>query len=48
MLPPTWANLQSLAEFPDVPTALALERTVIAVAPKVVVHDDGRVEFQVR
>jgi 8-oxo-dGTP pyrophosphatase MutT (NUDIX family) len=48
MLPPTWTNLQALAEFPDVRSALDAERTVTAVAPKLVVHDDGRVEFRVQ
>jgi 8-oxo-dGTP pyrophosphatase MutT (NUDIX family) len=47
MLPPTWANLEALAQFPDVASALAAPRTVVPVAPKLVVHDDGRVEFRV-
>jgi 8-oxo-dGTP pyrophosphatase MutT (NUDIX family) len=48
MLPPTWANLQALAEFPDVRSALDAERTVTRIAPQLVVHDDGRVEFKVQ
>ena len=48
MLPPTWETLKSLAEFPDVRSALAAERTITPVAPRLVVHDDGRVEFKVR
>jgi 8-oxo-dGTP pyrophosphatase MutT (NUDIX family) len=48
MLPPTWNTLQQLAEFPDVRSALDAERTITTVAPKLVVHDDGRVEFRVQ
>jgi 8-oxo-dGTP pyrophosphatase MutT (NUDIX family) len=48
MLPPTWNTLQGLAAFPDVRSALDAERTVEVVAPKLVVHDDGRVEFRVQ
>ena len=46
MLPPTWATLQELAVFPDVRSALDAERSVVKVAPRLVVHDDGRVELQ--
>ena len=48
MLPPTWTNLQALAEFPDVASALAAERVIEPIAPKLVVHPDGRVEFRVQ
>jgi hypothetical protein len=48
MLPPTWNTLQALARFPDVRSALDAERTVEVVAPKLVVHEDGRVEFRVQ
>jgi len=48
MLPPTWATLDALSGFPDVSSAVDAERTVVRVAPKVVVHDDGRVEFRVQ
>jgi 8-oxo-dGTP pyrophosphatase MutT (NUDIX family) len=48
MLPPTWSTLQGLAAFPDVRNALDAERTVELVAPKLVVHEDGRVEFRVQ
>lgn len=45
MLPPTQVTLTALAEFTDVAAALDAERTVRPVAPQLVVHDDGRVEF---
>ena len=48
MLPPTHDTLQGLAAFDDVAAALAAERTITTVAPALVVHDDGSVEFQVR
>jgi 8-oxo-dGTP pyrophosphatase MutT (NUDIX family) len=48
MLPPTWTNLQALAEFPDVASALAAERVIEPIAPRLVVHPDGRVEFRVQ
>jgi 8-oxo-dGTP pyrophosphatase MutT (NUDIX family) len=48
MLPPTWTTLQELATYPDVPSALEAERTISVVAPKLVVHDDGRVELRVQ
>lgn len=47
MLPPTWTALEQLSDAPDVATALAVERTVVPVAPKVVLRDDGSVEFRV-
>ncbi len=46
MLPPTWAALEQLAPFPDVAAALAAERTVTPVAPRVVLRDDGSIEFR--
>ncbi|HUR51078.1 MAG TPA: NUDIX hydrolase [Mycobacteriales bacterium] len=48
MLPPTWSTLKELASFSDVRSALDAERTVTTVAPKLVVHPDGRVEFRVQ
>jgi 8-oxo-dGTP pyrophosphatase MutT (NUDIX family) len=47
MLPPTWSALEQLADAPDVASALAVERTVTKVAPQLLVHDDGTVEFKV-
>lgn len=47
MLPPTHSVLTALAEFADVHSALEAERTVRPIAPELVVHDDGRVEFKV-
>jgi 8-oxo-dGTP pyrophosphatase MutT (NUDIX family) len=47
MLPPTWAALEQLVDLPDVATALAAERVVTPVAPKVVLRDDGTVDFQI-
>jgi 8-oxo-dGTP pyrophosphatase MutT (NUDIX family) len=47
MLPPTHSVLTGLADVPDVATALSTERTVRPIAPELVVHDDGRVEFRV-
>ena len=48
MLPPTWSTLEHLAEFPDVPSALAAERVIAPIAPKLVVHPDGSVELTVQ
>jgi len=47
MLPPTWSAMEQLAGADDVATVLATERTVTAVAPRLVVHEDGSVELQV-
>jgi 8-oxo-dGTP pyrophosphatase MutT (NUDIX family) len=48
MLPPTHDTLTRLVEHPDVRSALDAERTITTVAPQLVVHEDGTVEFRVR
>jgi 8-oxo-dGTP pyrophosphatase MutT (NUDIX family) len=45
MLPPTAAALQDLAAHPEVASALRARRTIRAMLPKLVVHDDDRVDF---
>jgi len=47
MLPPTHTALTEIAGFPDVASALAAERILTTVEPRLVVHDDGTVEFLV-
>lgn len=47
MLPPTYSCLERLAEFDDVARALAADHHVRPIAPELVVHEDGRVEFRV-
>lgn len=46
LLPPTWAQLRHLAEFPDVTTALSAERRITPIEPVIVEHRSGpRVGF---
>jgi 8-oxo-dGTP pyrophosphatase MutT (NUDIX family) len=45
LMPPTLAAIKELAEFDDVASALAADREIVTVAPRLVVHDDGRVDF---
>ena len=44
LMPPTWAALQDLAAFDDVPGALAAERTITPVLPRLVPRD-GQTAF---
>ena len=46
LMPPTHEALTDLAGFSDVASALAVERTVVPVAPRFVVRDDGTVAFE--
>lgn len=46
LLPPTWAQLRHLAEFPDVAAALAAEPRIRPIEPEILEHPDGiRVGF---
>jgi hypothetical protein len=45
MLPPTRAVLSELAAYDDVDSALAAERTITQVMPKLVVGEDDRLVF---
>lgn len=45
LLPPTAAVLRDLAAYPDVESALAAERSITAVLPKLLVGDGGSVAF---
>jgi 8-oxo-dGTP pyrophosphatase MutT (NUDIX family) len=45
MLPPTAVALGELAQHPDVDAALAAERAISPVLPKLVMHDDDSVAF---
>ncbi len=47
LMPPTRAVLEDLAAFPDVDAALAAEREIRTVLPRVVVGDDGSVRLAV-
>ncbi len=45
LMPPTLAVLQDLASHDDVEAALAAERTISTVMPRLVVADDGTLQF---
>ena len=45
LMPPTVAVLRDLASYDDVEGALAAERTITTVLPRLVVEDDGGVRF---
>ena len=45
LMPPTVAVLRAVAGHPDVTAALALERTVTPILPRVVVADDGTIQL---
>ena len=46
LLPPTWTQLRHLAEFPDVASALAADRTIRPIEPEILTHRGGvRVGF---
>lgn len=47
MLPPTHAVLTELSRYDDVASALGAERTIVPVAPRLVLRDDGTVDLQV-
>lgn len=47
MLPPTHAVLSELSGYVDVAAALAVERAIVPVAPRLVLRDDGSVDLQV-
>ena len=46
LMPPTHEALTELAGYPDVASALAAQRTIVPVAPRFVVREDGSVAFE--